>query len=796
MEALVRDVHLACRSLWNRPGYTLAAALTLALGIGVNTAVFSAVDAVLVRPLSYPEPERLVDLLATHPSRGPDRVGVTPADFLAWRDGSTVFAHLGAYVPFGTLDLTGAGEPVRLTLHRVSDGLLAALALRAEHGRLFAAEEYRDPGRRAVLLNHRLWRSRFGADSGIVGRTLTLDGEPYEVVGVLPAGLRLRGGDPDVLVPLVLGAEAAADRESAYLGLIGRLAPGVTLEQARAEMDTLSKDDRDLEASLLPLREAFVQNVRPALLALFGAVGFVLLIACVNVAHLQLARAAAQEPEVVLRAVLGADARRLARQLLTESLVLAAVGGALGVLVAALALRLFPDVRGLYLPRETEIGLDLRVLGFTLASSLLAGLLAGLLPALRVIRIDLRGLLQSGGVVGRSGDRRRWQDLLVVSEVALAFMLLAGAAFMVRGFARLLAEDPGFDPERVLTLEVSLPAARYSEPERVAVFYRDLLQHIEALPGVAAAGAAREIPPEGSWSFQPEVEGVDLPEDAAAGWQVVTPGYFAAMATPVLRGREVAAEDRPQGRLVMVANETAARRFFPAGDPLGRRVRFNGVWHEVVGVVRDQKAPGTPGGPAPVFYVAHGQTPVPVDHLRSLFLVIRTEGDPLALAAAVCREVGALDGKLPVSRLQTLEERLSRGTALARSRFHTALFATFAGLALLLAAVGIYGTLSYLVSRRTQELGIRMAVGADRADLLRLVFGRGLLLVAAGLALGLWGTLGLTRVLSNLLAGVGGAEPGPLAAAALALLAVASLACYLPAHRAGGLDPLAALRSE
>ncbi|HEX5714806.1 MAG TPA: ABC transporter permease [Thermoanaerobaculia bacterium] len=793
----MKDLRQAFRTLKGQPGYAAAAVLTLALGIGANTAIFSVVDAVMLRPLPFPEPDRLVDVLAVRTPPSPDtaRTGISPADFLAWREQGWVFQEIGAYVPFGTLDWTGGEEPVRLSRHLVSEGLLAALGVRPSQGRLFAAEEYRPGGPRVALLSHRLWQTRFNADPGAVGRRLTLGGEAFQVVGVLPRELRIRGGEPDLLLPLAFGPEAASDRESSYLGAIGRLGPGISIEQARREMATVSRRaPKGAQASLLPLDEVLAGPARPALLVLSGAVAFVLLIACANVSGLQLVRAASREPEIALRSALGADRRRLARQLLAESGALALLGGAGGVLLAVLALALLPDVRGIYLPTDVDVRIDLRVLGFTFVLTLLAGLVSGLAPALRGSRTDLRSTLQTGGAGSQDGGRSRLQDAFVVTEIALALVLLAGAGLLLRSFARLMAGDPGFETAHVLTLELELPAARYPEPAQAAAFYAELTDRLARLPGVVAAGAAKELPPDTPWSFQPALAGRESSEEESAGWQLVTPDYFAAMGTPVLRGQAFTARDREGSRPLTVINESAARRFFPDADPIGRRVRFNDVWHEVAGVVRDQRSPGQNGGP--VFYFAHAQLPVPADFLRTMALAVRTEGDPLAAAAAVRRTLWSLDPDLPVAELQPLETRLAGGLFFARSHFNTVLLVLFAGLALVLAMIGTSGVLSYRVSRRTRELGVRMALGADRPDLLRLVMAHGLTLTLAGLLLGLAGAVSLTRFLSGLLYGLGALDPLTLGAVVLLLAAAASAACYLPARRASRLEPLAALRSE
>lgn len=802
METLAQDLRFALRGLRKRPGHAAAVVLTLALGIGVNAAVFSVVNAVMLRPLPYPEPDRIVDVLAINPRISSERVGVSPADFLVWREESTAFTSLGAYLPFGTFDLTGEGEPVRLSRHLVSEGLLGALGVRPEAGRLFVSGEYRTGGPRAVLLSHSLWRGRFGGDPAMVGKGITLSGEVYEIVGVLPEGFRIPGGQPDLVAPLVFRPEDATDRSAAYLGGIGRLRPGVTLEQAEAELRPVAArlakqfpgSNEGVTPSLMPLPERFTAPARTALLVLSGAVGFVLLIAAANVANLQLARAASREPEMVLRAALGAGSRRLARQLLTESVLLAVLGGACGLLLALLMLSVLPDARGLYLPKDVELGLDGKVLGFAFLLSLLAGLASGLLPALRAARGDLYRTLQSGGRGTGGGERSRFQDLLVVTEIALALVLLTGAGLLLQSFLRLQTEELGFEPEGVLTFVLSVPETGYPDPERIAAFYNEALGRLGRIPGVVATGAAKELPPADPWSFLPEIEGRTVSKNDSAGWQLATEGLFSALGIPVLQGRAFTAADREGASPVMIASRSAALRFFPDGKALGGRVLFNGVWYEVVGIVGDQKAPGAPA--SPMFYMAHAQFPVPADYLRSMSFAVRANGDPLRLAGDVRKAIWELDANLPISDLQAMEARLAAGSTVARSRFNTVLLVTFAALALVLAMVGIYGVLSYQVSRRTHELGLRMALGAGRADLFRLVLSRGLLLTVGGIGIGLLGALALTRVLESLLFGVGSLDVLTFATAVPGLVILAILACSLPARRASRLDPLEALREE
>jgi putative ABC transport system permease protein len=800
MSPLLRDLSYALRLAVRFPVFTATVVLTLGLGIGAATSVFSVIDAVLLHPVPYPDPDRIVSILAVRPERGPDRTSLTPADFLSLRARNRAFGQLGAYVPFGSLDLTGEGEPVRLQRHLVSEGLLETLRIRAVVGRLFQAEEYRQTGQRVVILSHRLWRSRFGGDPRIAGRRLRLGGETYEAIGVLPADFRLPGGDPDLLVPLAFRPEDATDRTSGYLGGIGRLRPAVSLTQARADLESIARglqeqfpaSNRGLSVSLLSLPELYGAQARTALWVIFGAVSLLLLITCVNVSNLQLVRALARERELSLRVALGATAPRLLRQLLAETLVLSLLGGALGLLLARLALHILPDPRGIYLPASLGVEIGARALQFTLLVTLVSALVSSLVPALRTSF----GRSMSFGVRGGTAapGTERLQSGLVVLEVALAFILLIGSGLLVRSFLRLVDQDLGFKPDHVLTLDVSLPSASYGEPERIKAFYRALIERVGALPGVVAAGAAKEIPPDEPWGFQPRIEGEAKPEEISAGWQLITPGYLEALRTRIVAGETLTARDRAGSRRVALFNESAVKRILRGGTPLGKRVRFNGEAFDVVGVVEDQRVPGQAA--APVVYLAYDQSTVPPPMLKALSLVIRTDRDPAALAAAVKGALASLDRNLPAARLETLETRLAAAAPLARSRFNALLMSTFSGIALILAAVGIYGVLSFSVRKRTREIGLRMALGARRAQVLNLVLRRGLGLALVGIVCGGLAAFLLTRVLDSLLVGISRADPLTFLLISAALILVAFLACYLPARRASRLDPFVALRFE
>jgi putative ABC transport system permease protein len=800
MNTLLQDLAYALRLAFRFPVFTLIVVLTLGLGIGATTAVFTVVDAVLLRPVPYPEPDRIITVLGVRPERGPDRVSLTPADFISLREQNRTFSHLGSYVPFGSLDLTGDGEPVRLQRHMVSEGLLETLSIRAVVGRLFQTEEYRQVGQRVVILSHRLWQSRFGGDRGVVGRRLLLGGESYEVVGVLPPDFRVPGGDPDLLVPLAFRPEDATDRESGYLGGVGRLRPGVSLAQAQADLAAIARGleekfpdtNKGLSVDLVSLPESYGMQARTALWVIFGAVVLLLLITCVNVSNLQLVRALAREQELGLRVALGATAPRLLRQLLTENLLFSLLGGVLGLLIAKLALHFLPDPRGIYLPASLGVNVGARALQFTILVALATALVSGLVPALRTSF----GKTASFGVRGGTAAPRseRLQSGLVVLEVALAFMLLIGAGLLVRSFLHLIDQDPGFEQDHVLTLDVSLPAASYGEPQQMQVFYRELIGRIAALPGVVAVGAAKEIPPAEPWTYQPLVEGEEVPEELSVGWQLITPGYLEALRTRIVAGEGFTARDRAGSRRVALFNESAVQAVLGGRSALGKRVDFNGDLYDVVGVIEDQRAPGREE--SPVIYFAYDQSTVPPGLMSALSLVIRTEGDPAALAGSVKSALWSLDRNLPIARLEPLERRLAAAAPVARSRFNALLMSVFSGLALVLAAIGIYGVLSYSVRQRTREIGLRMALGAGRADLLKLVLRRGLGLAVAGVFCGGLAALLLTRVLESLLVGISSADPLTFILISAALVLVAALACYLPARRASRLDPFTALRFE
>ncbi len=802
MDTFLNDLRYALRKLLRTPGFTIVAVLTLGLGIGANSAIFSLVDAVLLRPLPYPAPERLMRLDALvhgHPApfSGPN--------FLDFRAQNRVFTDMAAWDP-ETTTLTGAGEPERLQATDVSAGFFGILGVQPALGRTFRPGD-NEPGHTAVVvLSDGLWRQRFGADPGILGRAISLDGAPAQVVGVMPAGFAFPR-EAVLWRPLEYNAmfRDPGNRRALWLRVIARLRPGVTPARAQSDVAAiagrLQKDYPDLAgnigASATPLAESMVGDLRTPLLLLLGAVGLVLLIACANVASLLLARASARATELAVRSALGAGRRRLVRQLLTESAVLALLGGGFGLLLgawgAALLVRLGPGG----IPRLEGVGVNGGVILFTAVVALVTALVFGAVPAWQATRVELTESLKEGARGG--GARRstgRLRAGLVVAELALAVMLLSGAGLLLRSFARLQAVDPGFRADHTVAFDLGLPDTRYGEPERVAEFYRTLLERLSALPGVQETGAVSALPLTGfrmRLSF--DVKGrapAPASEKPALDVIAATPGYLRALRIPVLRGRSFTSEDRAGARPVVLLNEEAVRRYFPGEDPIGQVVQLG--WPrspagEVVGIVRDVREEGLTAAAEPQIYLPQAQVP-----FASMSVVVRTTGDPARVASLVRREVHALDPDLAVDHLRTVREVVDR--SIAEPRLYATLLALFAAVALTLAAVGIFGVMAYTVAQRRRELGIRLALGARPGGVLRLVVGQAAVLVAVGIALGLLGTLALSRVLAGLLFGVSATDPATLAAVAVGLGAVALLASWLPARAATRIAPSEALRLE
>src|SRR5262245_16581141 len=809
---LIQDVRYALRTLTKQPGFALVARLTLALGIGANTAIFGIVNAVVLRPLPYDQPDRVV-LLWSHWINW-TKTWVSQAEVADYQQHLRSLEHVSAF--FNTsFNLTGAGEPLRVLAAQVQPEIFAALGARPLVGRVFTSEED-EPGREhVVILTEGLWRSQFGSDPSVVGKTIQLDAAPYTVVGVLPAALRLpldyaRRAVTQVWVPIALGPANPQERGNHGLNALGRLKPGVSLAQAQAEVDTLTRGfierypnmyDREFGLTLVDAPTEVFGGVRPALSVLLLAVGAVLLIACANVANLLLARSEARQKELAIRSVLGADRRRIVTQLLAESLVLSLGGGAAGTAVALGLTRALAALDPLRIPRVQDITLDGRVLLFTVSISILTGILFGIVPALQSAPADLQPVLKEGGRDSRTsaGWLRRG---LVVAEVAASVALVAAAMLLARSFTRLLAVDAGFNPAHVLTLRTSLPTARYPDAASMVRAYADIGRRLRESPGVQSAGGVTGLPlatTRGDWSIVLEGDAPTRRLDRAADWQVVTPGYFEAMGTAVKAGRTFTDADRADTLPVIVINEAMAKRFWPGEHPIGRRLSMgrNDRWMTIVGIVSDVHHLGLDAVPRPEMYRPHAQFRyggADAPAVSTITWVVRTSGDPRAATSYARAAVQGVDPNLGISDVVTMEDVLADSTS--DRRLNLMLFALLGGLALALATVGVYGVVAYSVAQRTHEIGVRMAIGARPADVVRMVVEEGGRLALAGVAVGSLLAAAAARLIHGLLFDVSVMDPMTFVAAPVALLFIALLASYFPARRATRVDPMIALRGE
>jgi putative ABC transport system permease protein len=780
--------------------FTVVAILTLALGIGANTAIFSVVNSVLLRPLPLGEPERLLSIWES--TLQFDKGSVSALNLKDWREQNNVLTDLTAY-QFGDFSLQEGDHPERVFAAMVSANFFEVLGVSPRLGRAFLAGEDQPGNHRVVVLSDQLWQKAFGADPSVVGRNILLSGESYMVAGVMPPDFQFPSRTTEIWVPLVYTPEQLKERGNHAFLVVGRLKPDVTLAQAQEQLSTIARrieqqypdQQTGRGVRLVPLQEELVQNVRPALLILLGAVGFVLLIACTNVANLLLARAAARHREIAIRRALGAGRFRLIRQFLTESLLLSVLGGALGLLLGKWGVDgLLVLATGL-LPRAGEVKLDWRVAGFTLLLSLLTGIGFGLAPALQVSKTDVQEALKEGGSAG-SSQRRSWlRSLLVVAEVASALVLLIGAGLLVKSFMRLQQTSSGLRPENVITLRVTLPEARYGTPRATANFYQQVLERIAALPGVEAAGAINILPLQRTgFNGSVDIEGQSYPpgQEPLAEFRAATPDYFRALGIPLVTGRLFNAQDHEDAQPVAIVNQTFVNKFLGGGDALGKRVRPGGIkWMTIAGVVADVKQSGLTRPVMPEIFVPYRQSE---GLTQSMSLVVRGAGDPSTLVPAIRREVLAVDPNQPVYNVQTMEAVIVK--SVSERRLNMLLLTIFAGVAMLLAMVGIYSVMSYTVTQSTREIGIRMALGARPRDVLKLVVGQGLLLTLVGVGLGVVGALGLTRLMESLLFGVKATDPLTFAAVSALLIVVALLACYWPARRATRVDPMIALRYE
>jgi putative ABC transport system permease protein len=812
MENLWKDLRFALRGLRKRPGFALVAVLTLTLGIGANTAIFSVTHAVLLAPLPYHEPDRLVGLWTKNDKKNLTQQPVSYPNLKDWKERNHVFEQL-AGVRGESFSLTDRSEPERVNGLRVSVNILSLLGAKPALGRDFQPEE-EQPGREAVaLVGHTLWRQRYAGDPRLVGQRLTLDGKAYTVVGILPPRLKYPGlrltlpsSGADVWIPLI-PAPAEQNRSFANICVVARLKPGVTIALAQAEMNVLASQleqqypdaNTNVGVEVGSLHEYLTGRVRRGLWVLLGAVGCVLLIACANVANLLLACAAGRQTEMAVRAALGANRLRLIRQLLIESAALSVTGGICGALLAASGVPLLIGLSATSIPRADEIGISPAVLGFTLLVSLLTGAIFGLAPALQSSRIQLVEALKEGkkGAAG-GGRRHHLLSALVVIEIAMALVLLVGAGLMIRSFRSATAVEPGFDPHNLLTIATPLQQSTYKDQQLQLQFYERALPALGALPGVQSAAGVFRLPITGFATAIFTVQGRPVPvgQEPNADYRTISHDYLRTMKMTVTEGRGFTERDNEEAADAVIINEELARRFFPNEDPVGKRLQVGMEktrWREIVGVVANAKLSGLEAKTDPAIYVPFRQNTWP-NALRTSFLVVRTDGDPNNYRAAIRQALRSIDPALPITQLRTIDEIIA--DSFSQRRFNTVLLLVFAIVAALLAAVGVYGVMSYLVTQRTHELGVRMALGAQRGDILKLVAGGGAKLAAIGITVGVTLALAMTRLMSGLLFGVGVTDPWTFALIALLFAAVALLASYLPARRAARTDPLTALRYD
>ncbi len=816
MATVWQDIKYGVRMLVKSPSFTLVAVIALALGIGANTAIFSVVNTVLLNPLPFENSDRIVMIYGALQGAGGDRNNGSFPDYEDFKNQAQSFDHVAAYGQAGATLVNG--DDVELLQGAiVSADLFPLLGVNPMMGRTFSAEEDSPQGASVVVISHGLWQRRFGAEPGVIGKQVTLNSRSYSVIGVMPRGFKfpVQAERSEYWMPL--GADPTVvsrmrDRGTRFLRFVARVKPTVTLAQAHAELSTIARrlgeqypnHNAGLDVNLVPLYEDVVGGVRTALLVLLSAVGFVLLIACANVANLLLARAAARGKEIAIRTALGASRARLIRQLLTESLLLALIGGTLGSLLALWGVDLLVAASPADIPRVKEIAVDARVLGFTFLISILTGIFFGLIPALGVSKFNLNEVLKEGGRGSTEGaHRNRVRSLLVVSEIALSLMLLIGAGLLIKSFLHLRDTDPGFDPQRVLVTSLAVPRVKYPESEQQRRFFQQVLERAKGVPGVEAVGGIDFLPLAGS-TRQSTFTIVGQPPPAPgqepdAIYHAISPDYFRAISIPVQKGRPFTERDADKSPPVIIINETFARRFFPDEDPIGKQVTIDNpdpklqLAREIVGVVKDVRHLGLEAKVEPEFYVSYLQAPD-----RRMTLVMRAASvNPTSIAniAAATREgIKAVDKDQYVPNIRTMENVLSE--SIAPHRFSMMLLGMFAFVALLLSSVGIFGVMNYTVTQRTHELGLRMALGAQRRHVLKLVVGQGMMLAVGGVGVGLIGAFALTRVMSSLLYGVSATDPLIFAGVVALLAGVALLACYIPARRATRVDPMIALRYE
>ena len=788
-------------------GFAGVALLALTLGIGINTAVFSVVNAVLVRPLPYPNPSQLAAIWGVSERDGKDRQSLSYQDFEDFRDQTQTLAQVAVYDQAGIL-LTEGDEPEAIDGLFVTSDLFPLLGVSPSMGRAFTSDEDKVGAPRVVVISHNLWERRFNSDPDIVGKEIQLSTRPYTIIGVMPAGFRFPAdtSKTDFIMPFApVNADALARRGVRSFRIAARLKPEVTIEQASAEINTISHslaqqypETNALNTAIaVSMRKEIVGDVEPSLILLLAAVGFVLLIACANVANLLLARATSRQKEIAIRTAVGASRSRIIRQLLTESFVLALAGGLLGLLAALWSIDLLTAANLANIPRINEVSLDGRVFGFTMAVSILTGLIFGLVPAIGASKPDLNETLKEGGRSSTEGrHRNRLRGLLVISEVALSLVLLVGAGLLIKSFVKLSEVKLGFDTDNVLAVQIAPPRAKYPNPQDGANFFQQVIERTNELPGVESAGVVNMLPLSGGntiITFTIEGRPVPAGQEPGANFRKVSADYFRTMGIPVLQGRVFTEHDTKDAPHVIIVNETFARRYLPGEQPLGKRIIIgddNPPPCEIVGVVGDIRHAGQDAEPAPEYYIPNLQDPA-----RYMYLVARTSSpDSASMIAAVRSAIKEVNKTQYIPQVHTMDEMLAE--TVAGRRFSMMLVGAFASVALILAAVGIYGVISYSVTQRTHELGIRMALGAQTSDVLKLVIVQGLSLTIVGVAIGLVAAFALTRLMSGLLFGVSATDPLTFAVISLILTGVALVACFVPARRAAKVDPIVALRYE
>ncbi|HKZ02263.1 MAG TPA: ABC transporter permease [Pyrinomonadaceae bacterium] len=810
METLFKDIRYGVRSLVKSPSFTVIAVLTLALGIGASTAIFTVVNAALLRGLPYHEPERLVHLWETTPQKSFHQREASHPDYLDWKK-NQVFSGMAAYSGGGSFVLERNEGNEMVAAGRVTANFFSLLGVNPLQGRLFQDDEDRPGAAPVVVLSFGGWQRYFGGDKQVIGRTLALSGTAYTVVGVLPPNFQFAPrGSADIWVPLVPTETQLSRRFMHWVNVIARLKPGITLDQAQAGMQPIAQhiasEYADSHAGtkivLKPLHEQFVGKVKPLLMTLFGAVGFVMLIACANIANLLLVRAAARQKELAIRAALGARRVRLLRQLLIESLLLAILGGVVGLLLAHwcvdLLIAAIPAEQLNTMPYLRGLSIDNSILLFTLTLSLLTGVVFGLAPAWLAARLDLQSVLKEGGRSTSAVARTRLRSLLVIAELALALVLLIGAGLMMKSLTRLLDVDPGFDSENLLTFSSRLPAARYDQPEKISTLYQSLLTRLESVPGVVAAGTINILPLRGGNTTRFYIANQPKPppgQEVEANLRDISANYFSVMRVPLINGRYFTPQDDLKAPGVIIVNQTLARSVFQQQNPVGQRLIFTAdpQPYEIVGVVGDEKINGLDAELTNVVYGPYLQDPTL--GLNNM-VVVRTKGDPSSFTNSVRNEFLALEPGLTISEVRTIKQVIANAPATFMRRYPALLIGLFAMLALVLAAVGIYGVISYLVSQQTHDIGVRMALGAQRRDVLRLVMSKGVTLALTGVGIGLVVAIAVTRLMQGLLFGVTTTDPATFATVGALLFAVALLACLVPALRATRVDPLVALRYE